>query len=144
MTSASSKYAVHASGSIRLASIQRFTCTPMGATLGGCGGWRKVGGRRGAGVFALSWRVDLSLARLGDCAGLARADTLLVGMQYDRRVIGYHACSKEVADRLLLEGEGFKHSTNAWDWLGHGIYFWEFGLQRAYDWAQVRCLAGRG
>lgn len=59
-------------------------------------------------------------------------------MQYDRRVIGYHACSKTVADRLLLEGEGFKHSKNSWDWLGHGIYFWEFGLQRAYDWAQER------
>lgn len=59
-------------------------------------------------------------------------------MQYDRRVIGYHACSKEVADRLLLEGEGFKHSTNSWDWLGHGIYFWEFGLQRAHDWARER------
>lgn len=80
----------------------------------------------------------LSPTRLGDCAGLAPADTLRSGMQYDRRVIGYHACSKEVANRLLLEGEGFKHSTNAWEWLGHGIYFWEFGLQRAYDWAQER------
>jgi hypothetical protein len=56
-------------------------------------------------------------------------------MRYDRRVIGYHACLKEVADRLLLDGEPFKPSANQWDWLGHGVYFWEFGHQRAYDWA---------
>ncbi len=80
----------------------------------------------------------LSLRCLGDCGETLATDRLLVGMQYDRRVIGYHACSKDVADRLLQEGEGFKHSTNSWDWLGHGIYFWEFGLQRAYDWAQER------
>jgi hypothetical protein len=56
-------------------------------------------------------------------------------MRYDRRVIGYHACAKEVADRLLLQDEPFKPSANAWDWLGYGVYFWEFGHQRAYDWA---------
>ncbi len=56
-------------------------------------------------------------------------------MRYDRRVIGYHACAKDVADRLLLEDEAFRPSKNDWDWLGHGVYFWEFGYQRAFDWA---------
>jgi hypothetical protein len=28
-------------------------------------------------------------------------------MRYDRQVIGYHACRKEVADRLL-DGESFR------------------------------------
>ena len=56
-------------------------------------------------------------------------------MRYDRRVIGYHACLRRVADRLLLEDEPFRPSKNQWDWLGHGVYFWEFGHQRAHDWA---------
>jgi hypothetical protein len=55
-------------------------------------------------------------------------------MRYDRQVIGYHACAKPVADRLLRD-EPFRPSTNDWDWLGHGVYFWEFGHQRAHDWA---------
>lgn len=57
-------------------------------------------------------------------------------MRYDRQVIGYHACPKDVADRLLLGGDAFLPSRNAWDWLGEGVYFWEFGHQRAYDWAK--------
>lgn len=56
-------------------------------------------------------------------------------MRYDRQVIGYHACSREVADRLLVDGEAFRESKNEWDWLGRGVYFWEFGHQRAHDWA---------
>lgn len=56
-------------------------------------------------------------------------------MRYDRQVIGYHACRKEVADRLL-DGDTFRPSRNDWDWLGSGVYFWEFGYQRAYDWAR--------
>lgn len=55
-------------------------------------------------------------------------------MRYDRQVIGYHACRKEVADGLL-DGDTFRPSRNDWDWLGRGVYFWEFGHQRAYDWA---------
>jgi len=56
-------------------------------------------------------------------------------MRYDRQVIGYHACRNEVADRLL-DGDPFRPSRNDWDWLGSGVYFWEFGHQRAHDWAQ--------
>lgn len=51
-------------------------------------------------------------------------------MRYDRQVIGYHACRKEVADRLL-DGDPFRPCENDWDWLGSGVYFWEFGHQRA-------------
>jgi hypothetical protein len=56
-------------------------------------------------------------------------------MRYDRQIIGYHACARSVADRLLLQDEPFRPSINDWDWLGHGAYFWEFGHQRAHDWA---------
>jgi hypothetical protein len=58
-------------------------------------------------------------------------------MRYDRRVIGYHACAKAVSDRVLLEDEPFRPSANDWDWLGHGIYFWEYGYQRAFDWGRT-------
>lgn len=56
-------------------------------------------------------------------------------MRYDRQVIGYHACRRSVAHRLL-DGDAFRPSSNDWDWLGSGVYFWEFGHQRAYDWAR--------
>jgi hypothetical protein len=63
------------------------------------------------------------------------ASAARAAMRYDRQVIGYHACERAVADRLL-GGDAFRPSQNEWDWLGAGVYFWEFGHQRAYDWAQ--------
>ncbi len=56
-------------------------------------------------------------------------------MQYDRTVIGYHGCSVDTAE-ALLSGADYRQSENAWDWLGRGVYFWEFGLERAWDWAR--------
>jgi hypothetical protein len=29
-------------------------------------------------------------------------------------------------------------STNEWDWLGHGIYFWEHAPERAFRWAEEK------
>jgi len=58
-------------------------------------------------------------------------------VQYDRTVIAYHGCSQETADRLLA-GEPFTISENDYDWLGRGIYFWEFGPDRARRWAEAR------
>ena len=55
--------------------------------------------------------------------------------QYDRTVIGYHGCSAEAAE-AILDGADFKGSENAYDWLGRGVYFWEFGLNRAWEWAR--------
>jgi len=57
-------------------------------------------------------------------------------MRYDRMVLGYHGCDERVA-RRLLRGERWRPSQNAWDWLGHGIYFWEFGHARALRWAEA-------
>jgi hypothetical protein len=58
-------------------------------------------------------------------------------VQYDRTVIAYHGCSQETADRLLAGGS-FTVSENDYDWLGRGIYFWEFGPDRARRWAEAR------
>jgi hypothetical protein len=55
-----------------------------------------------------------------------------------RSVIGYHGCSREAADRILSE-QRFLPSTRAYDWLGEGVYFWEYAPYRALDWAILKC-----
>lgn len=52
-----------------------------------------------------------------------------------RTVIAYHGCSEEIAERILAEGKFFS-STNTYDWLGAGIYFWEYAPNRALRWAE--------
>ena len=56
-------------------------------------------------------------------------------MRYEKQVIGYHGCDLSVRDRILLGKERLRQSTNDYDWLGRGIYFWEHGPERAEDWA---------
>jgi hypothetical protein len=50
-------------------------------------------------------------------------------------VLGYHGCDLRVARKVLSLKEPIKPSQNAWDWLGHGIYFWEDSPSRAQQWA---------
>ena len=52
-------------------------------------------------------------------------------------VVGYHGCPQEVAD-LLLAGQPWQPSANTYDWLGGGIYFWEYAPHRAGDRARER------
>jgi hypothetical protein len=54
---------------------------------------------------------------------------------YDRIILGYHGCDRTVAKKLL-DGVPFAPSQNDYDWLGHGIYFWEFGPDRALRFAK--------
>lgn len=58
-------------------------------------------------------------------------------MRYDRTVIGYHGCTAGVAQELL-RGQPFRRSENDYDWLGHGVYFWEYGAHRAYRFAEEK------
>jgi hypothetical protein len=60
---------------------------------------------------------------------------------FERIVVGYHGCTKKFARDLLLGNlpiNEWRPSTNRWDWLGHGIYFWEHSPSRALRWAQER------
>ncbi len=50
-------------------------------------------------------------------------------------IFGYHGCDESVA-RMLFDGGHLRPSTNPWDWLGHGIYFWERSEARAMQWAK--------
>ena len=55
-----------------------------------------------------------------------------------RTVIGYHGCSKEAAEQILVVRR-FLPSQRAYGWLGEGVYFWEYAPYRALDWAIVKC-----
>jgi hypothetical protein len=63
-------------------------------------------------------------------------------MQYDRTIIAYHGCDAEIAERLMC-GEPFKKSQNDYDWLGEGIYFWEYGADRALRFAHDQKARGK-
>ena len=58
--------------------------------------------------------------------------------RYARIVFGYHGTDPAFAERLV-RGEvapaDWSPSENEYDWLGHGIYFWEYAPDRAKEWA---------
>ena len=51
------------------------------------------------------------------------------------QVMGFHSCDKEVGLKILNGNDHLKPSNNPWDWLGHGIYFWEQNPERALEYA---------
>lgn len=50
-------------------------------------------------------------------------------------ILCYHGCDSSVAKKLL-RGDKFKTSNNEYDWLGHGIYFWETNPKRGLEFAR--------
>ena len=60
-----------------------------------------------------------------------------MGTQFDyhRLVVGYHGCDRSVGEAVLLRQGTLQPSNNPWDWLGKGIYFWEHGPERAWEFA---------
>jgi hypothetical protein len=59
-------------------------------------------------------------------------------VKYDRTVIAYHGCDAAVARGILNKKAQFQKSQNEYDWLGEGIYFWEFGAARALNFAKFQ------
>jgi hypothetical protein len=58
---------------------------------------------------------------------------------FARIVIGYHGCDPAFADALIAGRtliRDWKPSRNTYDWLGEGVYFWEYGRYRASDWGR--------
>ena len=62
----------------------------------------------------------------------------ITAVEYDRTVIGYHGCAASVAKDVLAGKKKLKPSQNDYDWLGEGIYFWEYGADRALEFAKVQ------
>lgn len=61
--------------------------------------------------------------------------------KFARIVVGYHGCTRTLANRLLTEKlpiSQWNKSDNAYDWLGEGVYFWEHSPTRALRWARER------
>jgi len=50
--------------------------------------------------------------------------------------LGFHGCDKKIADKVLSGNMRLNLSTNAYDWLGNGIYFWENNPDRALEYAK--------
>ena len=58
---------------------------------------------------------------------------------YSRRsqlVLGFHGCDATLAEQVVLGNTMLKESDHDYDWLGHGIYFWENNVDRAEQWAK--------
>ena len=58
---------------------------------------------------------------------------------YSRRpglIIGFHGCDKSVVDKVLSGDNILTTSTNDYDWLGHGVYFWKNNATRALQYAE--------
>lgn len=51
-----------------------------------------------------------------------------------RIVVGYHGTRVDRGREILATGR-FSPSANDYDWIGHGVYFWEFAPLRAWQWA---------
>lgn len=58
-------------------------------------------------------------------------------------VLGFHGCDKNVGEKILSDGGHLQPSVQKWDWLGHGIYFWEGNPSRAMAWANQRKKDGK-
>jgi len=73
-----------------------------------------------------------SVARAGASGDIGA----MAWLDYQRTIIGYHGCDRLVADQVLLGRRRLSPSRNDYDWLGGGIYFWEYGPERALVWAR--------
>lgn len=57
-------------------------------------------------------------------------------------IIGFHGCDRSVRDQLLMNPNDYKISQKPYDWLGHGLYFWENNYDRALEWANDKKRRG--
>ena len=59
-------------------------------------------------------------------------------MRYPGRfVLGFHGCTKKKAEDVLIGNVDLTPSTEDFDWLGEGVYFWEHDYHRALHWAEA-------
>ena len=64
-------------------------------------------------------------------------------MPWSRYILGYHGCDDETAGKIASGKDELRPSQNDYDWLGHGLYFWEDGYERALRWATEQSKSKR-
>lgn len=57
-------------------------------------------------------------------------------------ILGFHGCDESIRDKLLLNPNHIRISQESYDWLGHGMYFWENNYERALLWAKDKKARG--
>ena len=57
-------------------------------------------------------------------------------------IFGYHGCDAGLARRVVSGKADLFKSESIYEWLGHGIYFWEDSPDRARRWAIEKMEAG--
>ena len=65
---------------------------------------------------------------------------------YDQRpnmIIGFHGCDESKANQLVNDPDTISFSKENYDWLGHGLYFWENNYDRALEWAKQKEAQGK-
>ena len=58
-------------------------------------------------------------------------------------ILAFHGCDLAVAEEVVTGRASLRRSENTYDWLGHGIYFWENNPERALEWAEAAAKRGR-
>ncbi len=51
-------------------------------------------------------------------------------------ILGFHGCDIKVRNEVIMNTTTLNPSSNTYDWLGNGIYFWENNSQRALKFAE--------
>jgi dihydrofolate reductase len=57
-------------------------------------------------------------------------------------VFGFHGCDAKTCQGLLNTPNEIVYSRKPYDWLGHGMYFWENNYDRALQWAKDKKARG--
>lgn len=57
-------------------------------------------------------------------------------------ILGFHGCEESEMVKLISDSSYLRSSTESYDWLGHGMYFWEYNPLRAQLWAEQKKKAG--
>lgn len=53
------------------------------------------------------------------------------------RVLAFHGCDQSIGEQVISGKTQLLSSKNDYDWLGHGIYFWENDPKRALHYATL-------
>ncbi len=62
---------------------------------------------------------------------------------YPTWITAFHGCDQRTFEKVLYHHDCLEASENSYDWLGHGIYFWENNPLRAYDFAIEQLKRGK-